>query len=91
MLSLELFFLFVSIAGQQFMQNPAMAAQRGALGLYGQGLPNQGGSDGQQQASSGNAPSSNLAGFGSDGQQQPQGEGASDSNFQGMSQQGASV
>jgi len=58
------------------MQNPALAAQRGALGLYGQGIPNQGG----QQSNPG------MAGFGSaegqQGQEQGQGQGG------GQNQQG---
>ena len=57
------------------MQNPALAAQRGALGLYGQGLPNQGGQGSGQQMQGG------MAGFGSNmpdgglGQDQQQGQG----------------
>ena len=48
------------------MQNPSMGAtqQRNTLGLYGQGLPNQGGQNGQNVAPAMN-PNPNLAGFGS--------------------------
>lgn len=45
------------------MQNPALAAQRGALGLYGQGIPQQGMQGGQNMAP-GMAPNPSLAGFG---------------------------
>jgi hypothetical protein len=64
------------IANQQYLQ------QRGALGLYGQGL-SQGGQNGQNVAQGGMAPNPALAGFGSQNMDQSEQEGSSMQGFQG--------